>query len=323
MKSEKDIKKKVLEYIWEVHEDAELKLWPNKNFVRYLLIEPARYKSMRSGMGNRDAFLSFPKNMFNEILGKYGCLTAGFCEHSKGYYHSRINQDFIDVLIVTKGVLSAKFDGKNVNVSAGEVLIIPENCLCDNFVKNVNTYVYWMHLKVIPYWKDIFGDKVFTKKLHDFNQIFSLFNAYSEELYSKHCSSVVLTSVAQALFSIFRREFVTEEWSSKARKSLKDLISAIKSDTGRNWKVEDEAGKLKISTRTLNTLFLQETSFSFAKYVVHIRMEKALAYLKQGGFTNAQIAKKVGYSNAYSFSKAFRNYHKKSPMAVKREIESV
>ena len=59
---------------------------------------------------------------------------------------------------------------------------------------------------------------------------------------------------------------------------------------------------------------------SFSKILAGVRMKIAFELIKTGVYTNSYIAKKIGYSNAYSFSKAFNLYYKKSPQKMKSEF---
>ena len=56
--------------------------------------------------------ITVPENLPTDILAKRGIVSGGFAEHTKGYYHSRRNKKFTDVLCVVRGVLSVKYDGK-------------------------------------------------------------------------------------------------------------------------------------------------------------------------------------------------------------------
>ena len=49
------------------------------------------------------------------------------------------------------------------------------------------------------------------------------------------------------------------------------------------------------------------------KYIVYLRMERALELIKKQTFSISQIAYAVGYKNQFYFSKEFKQYFGMSP----------
>jgi AraC-like DNA-binding protein len=66
----------------------------------------------------------------------------------------------------------------------------------------------------------------------------------------------------------------------------------------------------------LYRLFKTRYGMSVKEYITKIRMEKAKELLKSG-FTVKQTSELVGYSDEFSFSKAFKNYRGLSPLVYK------
>jgi len=307
-------------YVWEVYNDSVMKRWPKDNKIRYIHICKESYPFLNKAKGNREFLLTYPKPMATNIWDKYAVMSLGSASHTKGYYHSRIEQMFTDVLLVVKGVFSAKFDKHTVDLSAGSILIIPNGNMCDTFVKNVNTDVYWIHFANIPYWTDIIGDKILIRHPESFNEIVSLLSACDGEMYSEKRSALILELIAQALISVIRREFVGVNPEKSCADYFAKLVKQINSAPEKKWDAVREAKNSGVSLTVLNKYFSDTTSKSFSKYVTFCRMRAALDYLKAGGLTNSKIARKVGYSNAYSFSKAFRLFYGISPKYAKTEV---
>jgi AraC-like DNA-binding protein len=78
------------------------------------------------------------------------------------------------------------------------------------------------------------------------------------------------------------------------------------------------ARALALSARTLSRR-LSEEGTTFAEVVDELRYSLALQYLKEPGFTSAQIAWFLGYESPTSFNHAFRRWTGRSPTAARNE----
>ena len=78
------------------------------------------------------------------------------------------------------------------------------------------------------------------------------------------------------------------------------------------------ARALALSARTLSRR-LSEEGTTFAEVVDELRLSLALQYLKEPGFTSAQIAWFLGYESPTSFNHAFRRWTGRTPTAARNE----
>jgi len=77
--------------------------------------------------------------------------------------------------------------------------------------------------------------------------------------------------------------------------------------------IEDLAEKSFLSVRTLERQFKNETGISIAKYIQMVRIIKSLELLSERTYTIGEIAFKIGYSSAQSFSNVFTKLLGKRP----------
>lgn len=81
---------------------------------------------------------------------------------------------------------------------------------------------------------------------------------------------------------------------------------------------ERVAKALGVSVRTLSRRLSTEAT-TFAEVVDHLRRSLALEYLKEPGFSLAQIAWLLGYEGSTSFNHAFKRWTGRSPAAARNE----
>lgn len=312
MKRQKQIGKSP--YQWTIHSDAQLKFWPPDNELKYLnFSEESRFVDGLNWDCDKKSMYP-PKLKGENVWTRHDVLSVGFARHTKGYYHSRDNCGFIDAIIVVNGVLGARFGKETHQLNRGDMIVIPPDNMCDTFVNGVNTSVYWLHMKASPFWTSLVGGKISVKKTASGEAIAALFLAYEVELFSPNRSETVLRHVAEALIETLRREFSAEKLKADF---IKKLVADMESSPSKPWRIAEEAGKIGISPRALDREFRRIFSLSFSKFAVSCKMKKAAELLGKRNMSNAEIAEKLGYANAYSFSKAFKSHYGKSPKFVK------
>jgi YesN/AraC family two-component response regulator len=72
------------------------------------------------------------------------------------------------------------------------------------------------------------------------------------------------------------------------------------------------ADYLQISPSYLGNIFKSITGKSVINYLIHIRINKAKHFLKDG-LTVSETARKVGFNDVFYFSRAFKKYEGITP----------
>ena len=78
--------------------------------------------------------------------------------------------------------------------------------------------------------------------------------------------------------------------------------------------VEDIARHLGINRSYFSDIFKKETGLSPAKYLMRHRMTIARSLLEETKMSVATIAHSVGYTDVFTFSKAFKKYWNRTPL---------
>ncbi len=101
---------------------------------------------------------------------------------------------------------------------------------------------------------------------------------------------------------------------------IKKYINGNLSDCSlSNKKIADA---LNISESYLNKLFIKHYGNSTKKYIIEKRLELAVRYLGENRYNISEICEKCGYSNPYSFSRAFKNAKNISPSVFKKTLHN-
>lgn len=85
-----------------------------------------------------------------------------------------------------------------------------------------------------------------------------------------------------------------------------------------NITLSEIAEKFNITQAYITKLFIKYTTAPPLKYKTNLRMNKAKDYLSTTDYSMAQIAEALGYSDQFSFSKAFKKNEGSSPLKYRQ-----
>ena len=134
-----------------------------------------------------------------------------------------------------------------------------------------------------------------------------------------------LANIRQALEQEKKAELEREpegEASIKEKqiRKMKDYIRA----NYRDVTLEGLAEHMKKNPAYLSRFFKENTHLNLSVYITQVRMGKALSFLRDEEFgTIYEIAEKVGYTNAVSFSKAFQKQYGVTPSEYRSRFTTI
>lgn len=291
--------------LWECYTDTQLRIWPENNPAVNFQGQHRISVYMPQSIYDSKRGITMAPQMPIDILGKFQILNMGTAEHTNGYYHSRVNKDFYDIIIVRKGTMFAKGSEKKHTLKKKEVLILPPNRLCDTYVETP-TSLFWIHLANNARWKSRLGEEIFTHKMNFFDEISSVMNMYAKEIFATQPSLLMLERIAEIFILYLEKEFPYNQRTIDIEKWI------LAQDAENGWDINAAAEYFLLDKHELLRECKKRYGLSFAKLVSATLMNKAIDMLRCG-IKNTEIAKQLGYSDAYAFSKAFKNHFGKSP----------
>lgn len=310
-------------YVWSVFDDSELKLWPEGNKVVYFMHKRRGEILPPSALERDERSLLMPPATVKNVWKKFAVSVLGYARHTGGYYHSRRNESFIDLIVVDRGEFGAKFGTQKLGLGRGEYIAIPSGVLCDNFADNSDTRVWWIHFCDVPFWRAVFGSEISAGKMEGFEVFAAAMRAYLCEVYSPKPSVALLENFGESIVEILCRAFAAAPESDvPVAERVREIASEISANPRSGKNISEYAKKLSVSVRTLDNYFRKYVGMPYAKCVRESRMKIALADIR-AGLPNAAIAEKLGYCDAYAFARAVRGYFGKYPRELKREFSAL
>ncbi|WP_207532496.1 chromate resistance protein ChrB domain-containing protein [Desertivirga arenae] len=150
-----------------------------------------------------------------------------------------------------------------------------------------------------------------------------------DALYSwaKHLQNVKHTEGKneQLLLQVYNK--LLEEGYGKGRKApkwVKEIKDAIQDqiDTNLSLSLSDISKELNIHPAYLSREFSKHfDNLTFGDYIRKLRIEKAIAYLKESEYALTEIAYLTGFSDQSHFNRIFKKHTGQTPTAFKRDLK--
>ncbi len=248
------------------------------------------------------------------------------CKPNHLYKGNNVRDQYILHYVQTgKGVFSIA-NHHTVTLKAGDIFILPKGIPCFYQATSTDPWAY--------YWIGFSGVK--TRSLFENSGIFSrgyLKQIQDSQTYSSlnelfltlhHSSSLTNDLLIESLIYKFFYYLLTEYPSSSSKSNDSTQILKLATDylesnyANSSCSIITLCHKLDISRSYLYNIFKKNLGLPPQKYLMTFRMEKAKEKLMQTDNSIQLISDQVGYSDEFTFSKAFKRYCGFSPKSYRQ-----
>ena len=241
------------------------------------------------------------------------------CAPLYSYEHLVKNRIIIHFVLSGKGTLY--LNNKSYEVKAHQIFLIPDNIRTKYQADKDDPWEYiWFHIggpKIPLILKEagltpsnpVYTPTARSKEIEALAK--DMLTHYSRQYYCignlyKICDYIVEYS-----------ELKSEPALENSLRYVKNVISYIQLKYSEPIKTEDIAFSLGLNRSYLTRLFKEATGYSLKEYLLTYRMKVAAKQLSQSSLSISDIALGVGYSDTFTFSKAFKNHFGLSPSAYR------
>lgn len=243
-------------------------------------------------------------------------------------YHAH---DFVELSIVTSGAIDYHIEGKDYRVEQGDMMLFNPGVYHQS-TTIPNTSCTELHIGIAQLRID--KDKSNYIQVPKDQPILRA-HKYKEEI--QHCLqaiekeqrvrafgyTLVLKAKVMELVSLLYREMndeskksleeLTQAGQREKKKIVQYLIDYMNTHYQEEVSLEDMCNTMYLSPVYLSKIFKEETGTSPINYLIQIRLQKAKDLLEQEQLPIHVVARQVGYSDAYYFSKVFKKHYGMSP----------
>lgn len=117
-------------------------------------------------------------------------------------------------------------------------------------------------------------------------------------------------------------DYLEKSQSSKKRKIVNKAVEYIEEHYNEPMTLNDVAEKMFLNASYFCKIFKDEIGESFTRYLMKLRVQKAIKLMDDPTLKMYEIAEKVGYEDAQYFTKMFKSIQGISPMQYRERIKS-
>lgn len=247
-------------------------------------------------------------------------------QHDKNWYetHSKIYYDF---WIITSGKVKIFINNKEHILSKNDVFFIyPDNIYHANSQTETCEFIYVrFNFKIGNNNRgldefSLYGHIPSSAIDNEVKQFIDSFIAFKN---MEPMSSFTLHGYFTVLLSKvigYQLENNLNHASIATNKKIARLQNVFEYVSNNIWQpisVVELAEMLNMNEKYFITYFKNAVGITPAKYITQVKMDKALVYIYEGKYTIKEISEMLGYSDQYTFSKAFSKMYCIAPSKIK------
>lgn len=242
------------------------------------------------------------------------------------------HHDFFEISIILQGESLYLIDGEWKTVRSGDVLMF--NPGVDHAEKQlINTYSHQLHIgiknfKLYGLEENHFPNSSSLLSIQDnqlkvFDKAWQLIEEFNQQQMNFHFIGRAL--VMEMMILLLRSLEKEEQFQDTAHTNQSDRMNQVvqlittymENNYAKDISIEQLATLYYVSPTYLSKIFKDLTGVSPINYLIQIRLKNAHQMLEKQDLTVKEVAKAVGYEDAYHFSKSFKKHFGISPSIVK------
>lgn len=239
-----------------------------------------------------------------------------------------------EISYIISGEATIYSNDRSEKVKAGDIHIIGKNEKHKIVVNNNDNFRYvciGLEISQDSSKYKIF-DKIFRSehiaKVKAVDEIRMLVNILINELYTKTLfhEDMIEMLILQILTLIYRKTVLgitngLKAASTPTSNAIYEIIRYIDANILNITSVEEIADKLSYSKYYISHVFKEKTGITILNYITKRKIDIAIELLKSGELSISEIAEKLNYETAQSFSKMFKKHTGVSPVKYKESVE--
>ena len=302
-------------YVWDKKTDGELQLWPSSSTERYITAPFLPTGDINTR--NRKTIVTAPANLEIDSLARRGISAAAFTGHKGGYYQSRSGAPFHLIIYTLDGSATLRIERRGIKIGGGSIFAAPAGCSYEFSSDSAGWRVFWFHLEPSALIDRALGGEVFVRESKNIRELAIAAENYLKEVYLPRPNLLTMELGADRILKLLRDDiFAGTRLNSSA---VDKIISDVRAKPLKNWRAAEISKSLGVSAAKFNKMCLERYSATFFKILLTARMEAALGMMARGA-RFAEIARKIGYADAYTFSKAFKSHYGKTPKSARASL---
>lgn len=265
---------------------------------------------------NRTYIDLYPVSFGNEVSKPLQIMESSFSQNFTFYFILNGETIFINIL-----------NKKKYHIKEGEGFLIPPNSPYKYMIDgNITCDYFWIEfngLKTKHFLKQagfennnlIYETKFSSDKYKIFNSFNQLFNNNISSLFTLGQFFLFFNQLIESSKNVH-----INNHNDLKELYIREAINYIKENYSKAINISDLAIHCNLNRSYFCHLFKEQLTITPQQFLIKYRLSKACDYLKTTNYSLSQISEKVGYSNQFNFSAAFKKQYKVSPTEWRNKL---
>lgn len=213
-------------------------------------------------------------------------------------------------------LFTEEFPRKGRSVQPGQIVVLPAHCPHYYRMEGSHWKAIWFYLADSDTWRQLRDAKPHVRTAITYNEIkMAMEGFWAESLRNETRARLAAKHYAEVIVLNLERELDMEESSSnkEMRQRLYKLWDSVSANLGHQWTVAELAEEVSVSPQHLYRVSMRLCGHKPMEMVTLLRMRQAEELLIHTNYMVKAISRLLGYSDAFSFSAAFKKHAGCSP----------
>ncbi len=251
------------------------------------------------------------KIVINQGYSDINPLLCGREKCEKGHSFGPAIRDYILLHFVVSGKGVFSTSRGSYELGSNKIFVIRPNEITYYKADEIDPWEYiWIGFSASDTVKDIFcrKDVIFAPEMKSlFTESYEAPDSQVGKVgYEAFLAANLWHMLAMILNSV-------QETEIDANVYAKSAVDIMESEYSTGITVTEIAERLHLNRSYFSVIFKKYTGVSPAKYLIDIRMKRALFLMNDLGYSVSVTALSVGFADVFGFSRAFKKYYGKSP----------
>lgn len=241
------------------------------------------------------------------------------------------HHDFFEISIILEGEASYFFNQRWQTVRGGDILLF--NPYVEHAERQLpNTHSHQLHIGIGRFELEGFSKNTFPNQeillssqedqIKVFDKAWQLINEFGRQHINLICKGLIFEMMGLILRCLEQNEQTDSAILSKndrLKQAVQLIITYIENNYAQEITIEQLATTHFVSPTYLSKIFKEVTGVSPINYLILIRLQQAYQLLVTEEYPIKEVARAVGYEDAYHFSKSFKKQYGIAPSAVRQK----
>lgn len=267
----------------------------------------------------RKEFYIFPNSLFVDLhVIQFG---HEFCNPSHTFGPTLTHNYLLHYVVSGKGVFFPSNHETGVQLTAGQVFLMPPNAVCSYAADKEDPWrYYWIEFNGLQAKSAIkragFTPHQLVYSARDNSPHNQILNIFSDIIKS---TSEDVFFVTGKLYQLLHEIIQSSKFKIDNKKNditnlyLRVALDFIKENYQYNISIEDIANHCNLNRNYFTRLFKDELEITPSQFLIRYRLNIAADLLKNSDWSISDISNHIGYANQFNFSSAFKKHYQVSP----------